>query len=449
MEAHDLPIEIVIRAPEITLKGRNQGDFWVQLRDNLGQQLESAGISWPISTARARLEVEAGASPTADELGRALTAVSEVAGVDSFSLARRAERETFFPGGILDRDRIESVVVTLARDCYEPDKTFALRVHRVDKRFPLKSSEMEVWLGNAIRARTSWSRVDLDSPDRTFYLDIYRDAVFFYAERRKGLGGLPVGTSGRVLSLLSGGIDSPVASFLLARRGASVDWFHMSATHVGPADFESSVVGRIACRLSRVSLVSRLFIVPYTHFDLALGGGETGYEPVLFRRFLFRVAEALARWIGASALVTGDSLAQVASQTLDNLVSASQAVEILVLRPLIGMDKQQIMDLARRIGTYPISIEPYKDCCALYARKVRTRTRGATLSLLEGRLFPDYAGLVDRSLRDTRWGLYQCGDLSSIGEGVDLDRGGHLAHVGKDAVEVQKGPTGVALTRTE
>jgi thiamine biosynthesis protein ThiI len=240
-----------------------------------------------------------------------------------------------------------------------------------------------------------------------------------------------------VLSLLSGGIDSPVASFLLARRGASVDWFHMSAIHLGERDFETSVVGRIARKLSRYSLQSRLFIVPYTHFDLALAGQETGYEPVLFRRFLFRVGEALARRIEASALVTGDSLAQVASQTLDNLVTTSKAVEILLLRPLVGMDKQQIMDLARRIGTYDISIEPYKDCCALYARRVRTRTRDEALSMLERRLFPDYSGLVDRSLRDTLWGRYECGELVSFGALVDLDRGADLAHVREDALEVE------------
>jgi thiamine biosynthesis protein ThiI len=286
----------------------------------------------------------------------------------------------------------------------------------------LISAELERWLGDAVRERTSWSRVDLDTPDRTFYVDIYGDALYFYSERRKGVGGLPVGTSGRVLSLLSGGIDSPVASFLLARRGAWVDWFHMSAAHVSEKDFETSVPGRIAGVLSRFSLDSRLYVVPYTHFDLSLAGAETGYEPVLFRRFLFRVGEALAARVGAAALVTGDSLAQVASQTLENLVSTSRAVEILVLRPLVGMDKQQIMELARRIGTYEISIQPHKDCCALYARRVKTRTREEALAGIESRLFPDYAGLVERTLRDTLCGRYECGELVSVESLDDLGR---------------------------
>jgi thiamine biosynthesis protein ThiI len=442
-----LPVQIVIRSPEITLKGRNQGEFWVRLRTNLRRQLQGRGVSWPVTTARARLSVEPSADASPEDLKRALAAVGEVAGVDSYSVARKADRKRVFPRGELDRGLIEEVVVGMARESFEPGKGFALRVHRVDKRFPLKSAEMETWLGDAIRARTSWSRVDLDSPDRTFYVDIYSDSLFFYSERRKGLGGLPVGTSGRVLSLLSGGIDSPVASFLLAKRGASVDWFHMSATHASEGDFETSVVGRIARRLSRFTLESRLFLVPYTHFDLALAGAETGYEPVLFRRFLFRVGEALARRIGASALVTGDSLAQVASQTLENLVTTSKAVEILVLRPLVGMDKLQIMDLARRIGTYDISVEPYKDCCALYARRVRTRTRESALSALEGRFFPDYSGLVERSIEDALWGRYECGELLSVGALVDLDRGADLAQVGQDAVEVEERPRGASLPR--
>jgi thiamine biosynthesis protein ThiI len=442
-----LSVQIVIRSPEITLKGRNQGEFWIRLRENLRQRLDRGGISWPVRTARARLCVDAGVDPRPEDLERALTAVGEVAGVDSFSLARRADRETAFPEGSLDRRFLEDVVVDMARESYEGGKSFALRVHRVDKRFPMKSAEMEIWLGDAVRERTPWSRVDLDSPDRTFHVDIYGDSLFFYAERRKGLGGLPVGTSGRVLSLLSGGIDSPVASFLLARRGASVDWFHISATHQGRGDFETSVVSRIARTLSRFSGESRLFIVPYTHFDLALAGAETGYEPVLFRRFLLRVGEALARRIGAAALVTGDSLAQVASQTLDNLVASHKAVEILVLQPLVGMDKQQIMDLARRIGTYGISIEPYKDCCALYARRVRTRTRDQALSQLENRLFPDYSGLVDRSLEDGLYGRYEYGELVSVGALVDLDRGAHLGHVVQDAVEVQEGPARSSFAR--
>ncbi|MGH9322058.1 MAG: tRNA uracil 4-sulfurtransferase ThiI [Vicinamibacteria bacterium] len=418
--ASELPLHIVIRSPEITLKGRNQGEFWNRLRENVRQQVGHLGFSWPVTTARARLVVEVERELGASDLERALASIGEVAGVDSFSAARRLDRHRAIPReGELDRALLEEVFLGMARACYEPRKSFAIRVHRVDKRFPMTSSEMEFWLGDLVRTRTEWSEVDLDSPDRTFYVDVYREALYFYVDRRKGVGGLPVGTSGQVLSLMSGGIDSPVASFLLARRGATVDWFHMSASHPAQADFDSSAVGRIARRLSRTTRKSRLYLVPYAHFDLALAGRETGYEPVLFRRFLFRTAEALARRIGASALVTGDSLGQVASQTLENLVASTKAVDTLVLRPLVGMDKQQIMDIARRIGTYEISIEPYKDCCALFARNVKTRTQNEALSLLEQRLIPDYPALVARTLSDIIWSTYECGELVSVGSRLE------------------------------
>jgi thiamine biosynthesis protein ThiI len=426
MSPASLPVQILIRSPEITLKGRNQGEFWLRLKGNVEKHLAHRGISWPVKTARARLYLEAGTSPGPEELERALRAVGEVAGVDSYSAARRIDKSRFLREGELDRTLIEETLVEMARSCFEPERSFAIRVHRVDKRFPLASAEMEGWLGSVLRERTGWSRVRLDRPERTFYVDIYGEAMFLYADRFKGTGGLPVGSSGRVLSLLSGGIDSPVASYLLARRGAAVDWFHMSAAHLSEADFESSVVGRIARKLSLHTLQSRLFVVPYTHFDLALSGQETGYEAVLFRRFLFRAGESMARRVGAVALVTGDSLAQVASQTLENLVTSTKAIDTLVLRPLVGLDKQQIMEIARRIGTYETSIEPHKDCCALYGRRARTRTSSDALSAIEKRFLPDLDGLIRRSLEDASWGEYECGDLvavhSSLGAGIEAGR---------------------------
>lgn len=402
-----MSISILVRSPEITLKKRNQGEFWAILRENLKHVLERSGIDWPIRNARARLEIDAGEAPDPTRVETALALLSEVPGVDAYAAARRLEP---------DAASIRATVVALAREHREPGRSFAVRANRVDKRFPVKSTALEIELGDAIRNEAEWERVDLDRPDRTFYVDIYRENAFAYVERLKGVGGLPVGMSGRVLSLLSGGIDSPVASYLLARRGASIDWFHMSVTHPTERDFEASVVGRIARRLSRYTLRSRLYIVPYTRFDLALQGDASGYEPVLFRRFLFRAAEKLARRIGADALGAGDSLAQVASQTMENLIATNKAVDALVLRPLVGLDKQEIMALAKRVGTYETSIEPYKDCCALYARRVRTRTRDRLLTGIEKRLLPDYQSVIDKSLGEMMWAEYDCGEVGAVYE---------------------------------
>ena len=411
-------LELHIRSPEITLKGRNQSDFWSQLRGNIRHTLRSEGISWPMQRRQGRLYVEA-QDYTEASLKSVVRTIDQVCGVHSVAVAERLARDELLRAGELNRPRVESIVVRLARESYRAQMTFAVRVHRVDKKFTLSSAEMERWLGQVVRDCTEWERVRLDDPDVTIHVDIYTDAVFFYTERPTGIGGLPVASSGHVLSLLSGGIDSPVASFLLARRGCTVDFFHMSATHMTEGELERSVPGRLAQKLSRFTLRSRLFVVPYTHFDLALSGKNTGYETVLFRRFLFRVAEALALKTRAIAIVTGDSLSQVASQTIENLVSSEKAVDISVLRPLLAMDKQAIMKVAEQIDTYAISIEPYKDCCALFTRRTRTKTYDEVLTRMETKLFPDYEGLIASSLADILRVQYDCGKLLSTEHGVD------------------------------
>lgn len=417
------PLQIILRSPEITLKGKNQGDFWSQLRANVRHVLRRQDRRWPVKMTRGRLYVEARDDET-EALGSVIETLQRVSGVTSLAPAVRLKRDDILVDGALDREAVETVVLRLAREHYRPDRTFAVRAHRVDKRFPFPSGEIEAWLGQTIRERTEWERVSLDAPDQTFYIDIYSDSLFFYAERPRGIGGLPVGSAGSVLGLLSGGIDSPVASYLLARRGCTVDWVHMSASHVGERDFETSVPGQLARQLTRYTLRSRLFVVPYTHFDLALTGRNTGYEPVLFRRFLFRVAEAVAKRTRAVSLVTGDSLSQVASQTIENLIASDKAVDMPVLRPLVGFDKAEIMNVAEKIGTYDVSIQPYKDCCALYARRVKTRTRDRILSSIEDHNLPQYDDLVAASLEDAMWGEYDCGELLNAHRGMDRISGG-------------------------
>lgn len=412
------PLQIILRSPEITLKGRNQGDFWSQLRVNVRHVLRSLDVRWPVKMTRGRLYVEARNYSEAT-LRTVLDALQRVPGVTSLAPAVRIRRRDIAVDGELDRKAVEVATVRLARAQYQPNRTFAVRVHRVDKRFPLASAELETWLGQVIRERTDWDRVRLDDPDQVFYIDIYTDSLFFYGEKPRGIGGLPVGSSGAILGLLSGGIDSPVASYLLARRGCNVDWFHMSASHVSEGDFESSVPGELARQLSRFTLRSRLVMVPYTHFDLALSGGATGYEPVLFRRFLFRVAEAVAKRVRALSLVTGDSLSQVASQTIENLIASDKAIDLSVLRPLIGLDKNEIMKIAKSIGTYEISIQPYKDCCALFSRRVKTKTLDRVLSSIEAHDLPRYEDLVASSLEDAMWAEYDCGKLVATHQGME------------------------------
>lgn len=403
---------ILLHCPDITLKGRNQDDFQNALDDNVRHVLKRAGLGWRVGSARGRVYVETTGQDPA-ELERIIPLLEMTAGVSSVGAAIWLRPgETVTAGGELNWPIIERSVVMLAATAFEPDASFAVRVNRVDKSLPATSREIEVRLGDAIRRQTKWSRVDLDDPDLRIQIDAYPDGLYIYPGKHIGIGGLPVGTGGRVIALLSGGIDSPVAAFMLAKRGCMLDLFHISAGHAHNLDPDTAVVARLSRRLSHTTLRSRLYVTPYTYFDLCLKGKPSGFELVMFRRFLMRCAEYLALRIGAGAIITGDSLGQVASQTLENLTSASRVVTLPILRPLIGMNKQEIISHGRRIGTYEISIEPYKDCCALIARHPRTRSRHEELCLIEEELFPDYGKLIADTFRETLCLEFDCGELT-------------------------------------
>jgi len=401
---------ILITYGELSLKGRNRRDFERALLDNLRRQLAQRGLNWPVERRHQRtyLVVPAGTEPVA--VDEALTVISEVAGIATYAPA------AFFPAEQTQQltlpqwEAVERSLAALAESCHRPGASFAVRVNRADKRVPVKSDQLARHFGGVILRNTPWDKVNLTRPDCTFFLDIYEEGVYLYTDRRKGMGGLPVHTAGRVLALLSGGIDSPVAAYMMARRGCDVDFIHLTATRVQQARAEDELVARIARQLSRYTVRSRLYLVPYTHFDLAVMGHSTGYDVVLFRRFLARVAQTLAQELGAQALVSGDSLGQVASQTLENLVSTSRAVDIPFLRPLIALDKQDIIDIARRIGTYELSIQPYKDCCALLSENPRTRSYHDELVRIEAELMPNYDELIQRTLDEMVCLAFECGE---------------------------------------
>ncbi len=350
------------------------------------------------------------------QLSRALDALAEIPGIASYApVAFLTPAELRDGGDEANPGIIEGIVVEQAAAHFREGERFAVRVNRADKGFPLKSDEFGRRLGAAIIERTGWQHVNLRRPDRAFHVDIYPEGAYIYADRRRGMGGLPVFSGGHVLSLLSGGIDSPVAAWMMAKRGCRVDFLHMTASHVRPEDAADNLVSRIARHLSRYTLRSRLLLLPYTHFDMALIGHErTGYEMILFRRFVARVGQRVAGILRARAMVAGDSLGQVASQTLENMVSASQASELPILRPLVGLDKQEIIDRARAIGTFDMCTEPYKDCCALLSTNPRTKSRHVHLESLEARVLPDYEGLIERTLADGRVLDFETGEITAL-----------------------------------
>jgi thiamine biosynthesis protein ThiI len=403
---------ILIQYGELTLKGRNRREFERKLTDNVRHRLRRAGIDWGVEQRHQRTFVNVPAD-AGERLEQALTIIGEVAGIATLAPAVFFSAEQTGQPHAFDAALIERQLLAFAADRYQPGGSFAVRVNRADKRVPTKSDRLARDFGAAILRETPWDKVNLGRPDRQFNVDIYEEGTYCHVDKRRGVGGLPVHTAGRVISLLSGGIDSPVAAYLMAKRGCDIDFVHLTATRVQQIRAEQELVAQIARQLSRYTLRSRLYLLPYTHFDLALMGHNTGFDVVLFRRFMARVAERIAQRNRALALVSGDSLGQVASQTLENLVSTSQATQLPFLRPLIGMDKQEIVDLARRIGTYELSIQPYKDCCALLSENPRTRSDVETLQAIEAEVMPNMDELVSQTLEEMVCLQFDCGELIS------------------------------------
>jgi thiamine biosynthesis protein ThiI len=274
-----------------------------------------------------------------------------------------------------------------------------VRARRSFKGYPKTSVEIERELGAAV-VRATGARVDLEHADLTLYVEVLRDRIFFSIEKLAGPGGLPVGSSGRVVALLSGGIDSPVAAWRMMKRGCTVVPAHF---HAFPLQDRSTIdkVRELARILARYQFRIRLLLVPFGPVQQTIVAAcPTGLRVVLYRRFMLRIAEALAGRRRAKALVTGESLGQVASQTLDNLGVIADAARGPVLRPLVGMDKEEISAEARRIGTFETSTLPDQDCCQLFVpRSPAVAARLDDVHQAESAL--DVAGLVDTAVRAT------------------------------------------------
>lgn len=403
------PNRILIHYGEIALKGRNRPVFQKRLVNNVVRRLRGAGLDWAVGREHHRLFVEVPES-AGEHLEMALRALGDVAGLVWFAPARFYPSREHAGVAVFPEPReFEPAVLEMAGAAHQPDRAFAVRVKRADKRFPYRSQELERRLGAAVLQHTPWDRVCLDDPDATFHVEVDPEGVYVYRDKVRGIGGLPVGAAGKVVSLLSGGLDSPVAVYLAAKRGCEVDMVHFTASRLQQANAPDDKVAKLARELSRITLRSRLYLIPYLHFDAALMGAPSDYGLVLFRRFMMRVAERIARDRGGQALITGDNLGQVASQTLENISTTTQAVSLPVLRPLITYDKQEIVDLARRIGTHDLSIQPYKDCCALIDRHPRTTSRHDAVSRIEEEVFADYDKVIEDSLEDAVVLDYECG----------------------------------------
>jgi len=380
------PQVIVIRYHEIALKGRNRPFFVRRLVEHVAGALEGLPVG-AVRRASARLVV-----PLADAVvwPEARARLARVFGVANFALAHEV------PLGARDADPAAAVdrlaEAILARLDGATVASFRIATKRGDKRFGLTSPEVNRRLGALIQAATG-APVDLEGAAVTVAVDILPGRAFFSLEKVPGAGGLPVGTSGRVLALLSGGIDSPVAAWRMMRRGCRVDFVHFHS--VPFLDRTSQDKARELHRLLVAwELEGELLLVPFGEVQRQIVAAvQRPLRVVLYRRTMLRIAEVLARARGAEALVTGESLGQVASQTLANLAVIGAAAALPVLRPLLGMDKSEITAEAVRIGTFETSVIPDQDCCQLFVpRHPATRAHPEEVAAAE-RLF-DVAALV-------------------------------------------------------
>ena len=375
---------LLVHYNEIALKGKNRRSFEEMLLRSLRHALD--GLGWK-RTRRlpGRLLVEFHGDIPWDEVR---ARVSRVHGVSHFARARKAALE------------LEAVKAVLSESLAPPPedvRAFAIVTHRPNKSFPLRSIEVNRELGAFVQARTGW-KVSLDAPDLPIHVYLLEAESFVAFDRQPGPGGLPAGVAGKVLCLISGGIDSPVAAERMMRRGAGVDFVHFhSFPHTSAASIEKT--RDMVEALLRFRGRARLSLVPFADLQRRIVAlCPPPYRILLYRRFMLRAAEAIARRDGALALATGESLGQVASQTLENLAAIEDAVSIPILRPLIGMDKLEIVREAERIGTFAISTRPHDDCCGfLMPRNPATRASAADLRAAEAPF--DAAAEVEALLR--------------------------------------------------
>lgn len=357
---------IVVHYKELALKGRNRPWFVKLLIRNLRASLAGLGVS-SIRSMMGRIEIAYG---DAADWPAVAERVRSVFGIANFAPARRGPLE------------LASLASAILGDLGERQvESFRVSARRADKRFPYTSPQIEREVGGLIKQATGW-RVDLERPSLTVHVEVLTDHVFYFFAKEPGAGGLPTGTGGRIVCLLSGGIDSPVAAYRMMRRGCFVEFVHFHSYPILSRASQEKV-REIVGLLTRHQLRSRLLLVPFGELQQqVLLSVVPALRVVVYRRLMFRIAERLARRWRARALVTGEVVGQVASQTIDNMTTIAAVTSLEVLRPLVGMDKDEITAEAAHIGTLPISNIPDQDCCQLFTPK-HPSTRATVAELVQ------------------------------------------------------------------
>lgn len=381
---------ILLKDGEIVLKGLNRRTFEDVLKKNIRHAISHLG-SFEIKSAQSIIYVK----PLSDDidLDEACLKISRVFGIVSYSRAAICEEKT-----------LESIIATapvyLEKEL-KAVKTFKVEARRSDKRFPYKSPEICAELGGVILDKFPHLSVDVHNPDLIVNVEVRDFGAYVHGAAHKGAGGIPVGTSGNATILISGGIDSPVAAYMMAKRGLKLTAVHFASPPYTSKRAEDKVV-RLLRRVSRYAGKMTMYTVPFTKIQETIKN-ECPEElfTIIMRRLMMQISSRIAADNDCTALITGESLGQVASQTIGALSCTDDAADLLVFRPLIGMDKQEIIDISYKIDTYDISIEPYEDCCTVFTPK-HPRTRPVLKYVKEAQEKANFEPMIEEALANLK-----------------------------------------------
>jgi len=376
---------ILIKNGEIALKGLNRGTFEDVLVKNIKRRL-SPYMRADIKKSQSTITIE----PVGEyaDMDSAVEALKRVFGIAGFSRAAACEK---------DMEVIKSTAVEYLKTSFESIKTFKVEAKRSDKAFPLNSPQICNELGGEILSNYPFLRVDVHNPDLVVNVEIRDKYAFIHGNQIKGAGGMPTGTSGRAAVMISGGIDSPVAAWTMAKRGLVLDAIHFASPPYTSKRAEQKV-HELLGRVSKYSGTISLLVVPFTEIQEHIKDDcPEELFTIIMRRMMMRIAVNLAKQQGCGAIITGESLAQVASQTLWALGCTDAVATMPVFRPLIGTDKNEIVEISRKIDTFDISIQPYEDCCTVFTPKhPKLRPSLEEVEVAEAAL--DMDGLIRRAV---------------------------------------------------
>lgn len=363
---------IVIRYGELSLKGKNRKIFINQLHENVRSKLKAYSEVKIKNTRDRMLILLNGLDPEP-----IINICQSIFGIQNLSLAIKSENEV---------EKIKASALYALQEANNV-KTFKITTRRANKDFPIGSQEFNHVIGSHLLVNSEGITVDVHKPDIELHVDIRKEATYITSQRINGAGGLPVGTSGKSLLLLSGGIDSPVAGYLAMRRGVKIEAVHFYSPPYTSEAAKQKVLD-LAKELARFGHDVNVHIVPFTALQQKIYREiPHGYSMTVMRRMMLRISEAIAKREGILSITTGESLGQVASQTMESMHAINAVTNYPIIRPLIAMDKNAIIDIAKEINTYDISVRPYEDCCTIFVPKApKTKPKLEKVLLFEEKL---------------------------------------------------------------